>query len=249
MSAWPLDARLHPRLSPAATLYAAALAVSVGAGLSLRSPLLLGIGALAAAVVALRAAPELSLVLLASEGTLKSLYPFTEIPGDLLIWSLALTLWSCWVMIRRHGLPRVPWTAALFLVLSTLLVVAAMRSSLPGAGSKAIYFEVVPLVLFFSPFVLVRDLPALTRLAVAFIAVGFIVAQAASPSADPSEPYTLPGGSEIKAALFPAFGALAAVTCVAMRVRGRWRLAFFAVGAVLAAAAVPRRLARRPGRR
>ena len=89
MSAWPLDARgLYPRLSPAATLYVAALAVSVGAGLSLRSPLLLAIGALAAAAVALRAAPELSLVLLASEGTLKSLYPFTHIPGDLLIWSL-----------------------------------------------------------------------------------------------------------------------------------------------------------------
>ena len=113
-------------LSPAATLYAAALAVSVGAGLSLRSPLLLAIGALAAAAVALPAAPELSLVLLASEGTLKSLYPFTHIPGDLLIWSLALTLWSCWVVIRRSGLPRVPWATALFLVLSTLIVVAAM---------------------------------------------------------------------------------------------------------------------------
>ncbi len=238
MSAWPLDGLgLYSRLSPAAALRVAAFAVSVGAGLSLRSPLLLAIGALAAAAVALPAAPELALVLLASEGTLKSLYPFTEIPGDLLIWSLALTLWSCWFMIRRQGLPRVPWTAALILVLSTLLVVAAMRSSLPGAGSKAIYFEVVPLTLFFSPFVLVRDLPALTRLALAFIVVGFIVAQASSPSADPSEPYTLPGGNEITAALFPAFGALAAVTCVAMRVRGRWRLVFFAVGAVLAAAA------------
>jgi O-antigen ligase len=86
--------------------------------------------------------------------------------------------------------------------------------------------------------VLVRDLPALTRLAFAFIAVGFVVAQAASPSADPSEPFTLPGGSEITAALFPAFGALAAVTCVAMRVHGRWRLVFLALGAVLAAAAV-----------
>jgi O-antigen ligase len=237
MSAWPLDARrLNPGLSPAGILFAAALALSVGAGLSLRSPLLLGIGALAGAVVALRAAPQLSLVLLASEGTLKSLSPFRDIPGDLLIVSVALTLWSCWVMVERHGLPRIPWTAALFLVLSTLLVVAAMRSSLPGAASKAIYFEVVPLVLFFSPFVLVRDLPALTRLAVAFIAVGFIVAQAASPSADPTQPYTLPGGSEITAALFPAFGALAAVTCVAIRARGRWRLVFLAVGVVLAAA-------------
>jgi O-antigen ligase len=237
MSAWPLDALgLYPRLSPVAALRVAAFAVSIGAGLWLRSPLLLGIGALTGAVVALRAAPELSLVLLASEGTLKSLSPFTAIPGDLLIWSLALTLWSCWVMVERHGLPRIPWTAALFLVLSTLLVVAAMRSSLPGAASKGIYFEVVPLVLFFSPFVLVRDLPALTRLAVAFIAVGFIVAQAASPSADPTQPYTLPGGSEITAALFPAFGALAAVTCVAIRARGRWRLVFLAVGVVLAAA-------------
>jgi O-antigen ligase len=238
MSAWPLDARgLGPRLSPAAALSAAALAASVGAGLALRSPLLLGIGALAGAVIALRAAPELSLVLLASEGSLKSLYPFTEIPADLLLVTLALTLWSCWSMIQRHGLPRVPWTGALFLVLSTLLVVAAMRSSLPGATSKAIYFEAVPLLLFFSPFVLVRDLPALTRLALGFVVVGFIVVQATSPSADPSEPYTLPGGSEITAALFPAFGALAALTCVAMRARGRWRMVFLALGAVLAAAA------------
>jgi O-antigen ligase len=188
--------------------------------------------------VALRAAPELSLVLLASEGTLKSLYPFTKLPVDLLIVSLALTLWACWVMIGRHGLPRVPWTAALFLVLSTLLVVAAMRSSLPGAGSKAIYFETVTLVLFLSPFVLVRDLNALTRLAAGFIVVGFIVVRVTHATADPSEPYTLAGGSEIEAALFPAFGALAAVTCVAMRVRGAWRIVLFAVGAVLAAAAV-----------
>jgi O-antigen ligase len=239
VSAWPLDARgLGPRLPPAAALYAAALAVSVGGGLVLRSPLLLAIGALAGAVVVLRTAPELSLVLLASEGTLKSLYPFTEIPGDLLLVTLALTLWSCWVMIRQHGLPRVPWTTVLFLVLSTLLVVAAMRSSLPGAASKAVYFEAVPLVLFFSPFVLVRDLQALTRLALAFIAVGFIVVHATSPGVDPSEPYTLPGGNEITAALFPAFGALAALTCVAMRTRGRWRIVFLVVGAVLAAAAV-----------
>jgi O-antigen ligase len=239
VSAWPLPSRaLGQRLSPATGLYAAALALSVGAGLSLRSPLLLAIGALAGAVVALRAAPELSLVLLASEGTLKSLYPFTEIPANLLIVSLALTLWSCWVIVQRHGLPRVPWAAALFLVLSTLLVVAAMRSSLPGALHKGIYFEAVPLLLFFSPFVLVRDLPALTRLALGFIAVGFVVAQAASPSPDPTQPYTLAGGSEITAALFPAFGALAAVTCVALRARGRWRVVFLALGAVLAAAAV-----------
>jgi O-antigen ligase len=239
VSALPLYARgFIPRLSPAAALFAATLAAGTGAGLAARSPLLLGISALAGAVVALRAAPELALVLLASEGTLKSLYPFTEIPADLLIVTLALTLWSCWVMIRRHGLPSVPWTAALFLVLSTLLVVAAMRSSLPGAGSKSIYFETVTLVLFLSPFLLVRDLPALTRLAVAFVAVGFIVAHATHASPDPSEPYTVPGGSEIEAALFPAFGALAAVTCVALRARGLWRIVFLAAGVVLAAAAV-----------
>ncbi len=238
MSAVPLPGHgFGPRLSPAAALYVAALAVSVGAGLTLRSPLLLGIGALAGAVVALRAAPELSLVLLASEGSLKSLYPFTEIPADLLIVTLVLTLWSCWFVIQRHGVPRVPWTAALILVLSTLLVVAAMRSSLPGATSKGIYFEAVPLLLFFSPFVLVRDLTALTRLAVAFIGVAFIIVHASSPSADPSQPYTLPGGSEIEAALFPAFGALAAVTCVAMRMHGRLRVVLLTVGAVLAVAA------------
>jgi O-antigen ligase len=218
-------------------LYATALALSVGSGLALRSPLLLGIGAVAGGVVALRAAPELSLVLLACEGSLKGLYPFTEIPADLLLVSLALTLGSCWVMIRRHGLPRVPWTAALFLVLSTLLVFAAMRSSLSEAGSKAIYFEVATLVLFFSPFVLVRDLATLNRLALAFIAVGFIIVNATSPTADPSQPYSVPGGSEITAGLFPAFGALAAVTCVAMRLRGAWRIGAFAVGAVLAGAA------------
>jgi hypothetical protein len=238
MSALPVRAGgLGGNLSSAAALYAAAVAVSVVSGVTLRSPLLLGIGAVAATVVALRAAPELALVLLACEGSLKSLYPFTEIPVDLLLVSLALTLWSCWVMIRRHGLPRVPWTAALVLVLSTLLVFAAMRSSLSEAGSKAIYFEAVTLTLFFSPFVLVRDLATLTRLALAFIAVGFIIVNATSPTADPSQPYSVPGGSEITAGLFPAFGALAAITCVAMRVRGVWRLSAFAVGVVLAAAA------------
>ena len=196
----------------------------VGSGVVLRSPLLLGIGAVAGAVVALRAAPELSLVLLACEGSLKSLYPFTEIPADLLLVSLVLTLLSCAVMIRRHGLPRVPWTAGLFVVLSTLLVFAAMRSSLSEAGTKAIYFEVVTLTLFFSPFVLVRDLATLNRLALAFIVVGLIIVNATSPTADPSQPYTVPGGSEITAGLFPAFGALAAITCAAMRLRGAWRI-------------------------
>ena len=47
----------------------------------------------------------------------------------------------------------------------------------------------------------------------------------------------MPGGSEITAGLFPAFGALAAITCVAMRLRGVWRIGAFAVGAVLAGAA------------
>ena len=63
------------------------------------------------------------------------------------------------------------------------------------------------------------------------------MAQAASPSTDPTQPYTLPGGSEIEAALYPAYGALAAVTCVAMRVRGPWRLLALAVGVALAGAA------------
>jgi O-antigen ligase len=238
MSALPLRAGGRGlRLEPDAALYALGIAAGLGLGLALRSALLLAIAGLAGAVVAVRVAPEISLVLLASEGTLKSLYPFSELPVDLLLVTLGLTFWACVVVTRVHGLPRIPPASALIIVLAALLVVAVMRSSLPGATAKAVYFEVVPLALFFSAFVLVRDLRALTRLAIGFVVVGFIVAHAASPSTDPSQPYTLPGGSEIEAALYPAFGALAAVTCVAMRVRGRWRLLALALGVALAAAA------------
>jgi O-antigen ligase len=239
MSALPVRAGgLGRRLEPDAALYALGIAAGLGLGLALHSALLLAVAGLAGAIVAVRAAPEISLVLLASEGTLKSLYPFTKVPVDLLIVSLALTLWACVAVSRARGLPRIPSASALMLVLVALLLVAVMRSSLPGATGKGVYFEVVPVVLFFSPFVLVRDLGALTRLAAGFMVVGFIVAHAASPSADPTQPYTLPGGSEIEAALYPAFGALAAVTCVALRVRGRWRLLVLALGIVLAGAAV-----------
>jgi hypothetical protein len=239
VSAWPLSrGELPPRLTPPAALNGLAIASGLVLGLALRSSLLLGLAAVAGAFLAIRAAPELSLVLLASEGTLKNLSPFTRIPADFLIVTLALTLWACAVVIRRHGLPRIPWASALFIVLSTLLVVAAMRSSLPGATGKGLYFEIVPMTLFFSPFVLVRDLHALVRLALAFAVVGLIVAEAATPSIDPSQPYTLPGGSEIEAALYPAFGALAVATCVVLRVRGRWRLPLLALAVLLAAAAV-----------
>ena len=238
MSALPLRAGGRGlRLEPDAALYALGIATGLGLGLAMRSALLLAIAGLAGAVVAVRAAPEISLVLLASEGTLKSLYPFSELPVDLLLVTLGLTLWACVVVTRLHGLPRIPPASVLIIILSSLLVVAAMRSSLPGATAKGVYFEVVSLALFFSSLVLVRDLRALVRLAVGFTVVGFIVAQAASPSTDPTQPYTLPGGSEIEAALYPAYGALAAVTCVAMRVRGPWRLLALAVGVALAGAA------------
>jgi O-antigen ligase len=101
-----------------------------------------------------------------------------------------------------------------------------------------VYFEIVALTLFFAPLVLIRDLSALVRLALGFAVVGLIVANAATPSIDPSQPYTLPGGSEIEAALYPAFGALAVATCLALRVRGLWRLPLLALALLLAGAAV-----------
>ena len=106
----------------------------------MRSALLLAIAGLAGAVVAVRAAPEISLVLLASEGTLKSLYPFSELPVDLLLVTLGLTLWACVVVTRLHGLPRIPPASVLIIILSSLLVVAAMRSTATARARKKFFF-------------------------------------------------------------------------------------------------------------
>ena len=60
------------------------------------------------------------------------------------------------------------------------------HSAYPGSTDKAVYFEVVCGTLFFAPLVLVRDIEAVWRTAVAFVAIGLVVAHAATPGSIPS---------------------------------------------------------------
>ncbi|HEY1480642.1 MAG TPA: O-antigen ligase family protein [Gaiellales bacterium] len=242
MSAWPLEStRLGieiPRPSGPLAICLGAFGAAAALGVGMHSTLLVVIAAAAAAGLAIVRAPEFLVVLFACQGTLKSLPPFTASPVDLLIVSFVLCGVACAVRIYRDGLPRIPLASVLMLVVSGLLVVAALRTVVPGATYKAINFEIVGSALLFMPLILVRDTKALARLALGFVIVGIMVALAATPSGDPSEPLIIPGGDEITAALFPAFGGLAAISCLAMRCRGIQRLLLLALGIVLLGASV-----------
>jgi O-antigen ligase len=184
-------------------------------------------------------APEVLLVLLATQGAIKSLPFFAETPVNLLYVSLGLVGIACALRIRSQGLPPFAVSStALIVLLIVLLLFAALTSPIPGATYKAVYFEIVCGTLFFASLILVRDGPGLARLATGFVIVGLVVAQAAVPGGIPNEPYTLPGGNEITAAYFPAMGALAALSCLAMRTFGLRRVALLALAGLLTVAAV-----------
>jgi len=183
-------------------------------------------------------APETLLALLAAQGTLKALPPFSSSPVSLLYVTLGLVAIACVLRVRAAGLPAVGLVPLLMGVLVVAVLLAALTSAYPGSTYKAVYFEVVCGTLFFAPLVLVRDIEAVWRTAVAFVAIGLVVAHAATPGSIPSQAFTVPGGNEITAAYFPALGAVAALACLAMRTLGARRVALIALAALLSAAAV-----------
>ena len=231
-----VDARERIRM-PLGVPATSAVAAATGALLGSVPTIVVALAPLAVWVVVY--APETLLVLLASQGTLKAVLPFTALPVDLLYVSLGLVGVASALRIREGGLPPFASSSVLMVVLAVLLLAAAISSSSRDGGTyKAVYFEVVCGTLFFAPMVLVRDAAGLGRLAAAFVIVGLLVAHAASPGSSPGQPYTLPGGNEITAAFFPAVGALAALTCLSMRSLGIRRLLAFSLFMLLAAAAV-----------
>jgi O-antigen ligase len=187
-------------------------------------------------------APEALLAVAVSQGTLKSLWPFVTLPGDLLLLSTAAVVVACVLAVRRHGLPRlqggVAGSSALMLVLVALMLVGGIRSLVPGATYKAVYFEVFSATLFAAAIILLRDPAGLARLAAGTVVAGFVVALSARAGTGPNEPLTVAGGNEIVAALYPAAGALAAITALAMSSRGVRRVLWLAAAAYLTIMAI-----------
>ena len=212
--------------------------IGIGVGIRFGSPSVVALGLVPLALWLVVHAPEGLLVALAAQGTLKAIVPFTAIPIDLLFVLMGLVSVACLLRIRRNGFPALTRSSALMVVLAVLLLVAAARTTIPGGVYKAVYFEAVCGTLFFAPMVLIRDAAGFARLAAGLVIVGLVVADAATPGSIPGQPYTLPGGNEITAAYFPAIGALAALSCLAMRAVGLRRVLLLVVAAVLTAAAV-----------
>jgi hypothetical protein len=124
------------------------------------------------------------------------------------------------------------------LALTVLLLVAAIRSTVPGGTHKAIYFELFSTSLFGAALILMRSEEAYTRLALGLVAVGLIVALSAHPTISPNEPLAVAGATEIETGLYPAFGALAALTVLAARTRGLRRVLWLAIASYLAVMSV-----------
>jgi O-antigen ligase len=123
-------------------------------------------------------------------------------------------------------------------VLVALMLIGALRSAVPGATYKAVYFELFTASLFGATVILIRDRAGVVHLAAGAVVVGLIVALSARAGAEPNLPLTVPGGNEIVAALYPAFGAIAAVTALALPARGLRRLLWLAVAAYLTIMAI-----------
>ena len=183
-------------------------------------------------------APEVLLPVLGAQGTLQGVEPFASSPVTLLYVLFGLLAIGCALRLRSDGFPSFGWPAVLMVVLVVMLLLAALTSSYPGGTFKAVYFEVTCGALFFAPLVLVRDVAGFVRIAAGFVVIGLLVAHAAIPGATPNQPFTVPGGNEITAAYFPAMGAVAALSCLAMRTYGLRRTLLFALAGLLAAAAV-----------
>lgn len=197
------------------------------------------VGALGVALMMVMLAPELVLALFLVSSAIKEATWMPSIPLDLTLLSWFLVVLAMVAAaLKPGGIPRVPRTAILALFLTALVVASVLWSVDPAAGfTKALKFEVLTMAAFVAPLLLIRTRAALTRLMLAFVGVGLVIALTTVATGNFGEPVTVAGGNEITAGLYPAIGLIAALGYLALLPRA-WRLTGFLPAVILLPAVV-----------
>jgi O-antigen ligase len=186
---------------------------------SFRPALIAGVTGTAILVAVL--APEVAIALFLLSGAVKAApwLPATPIDLTLMTW-LLLVLAMLAAASRRQGIPRIPRTALLALGLTALVLASVWWTLDPAGGwSKAVKFELLTMTGFVAPLLIVRNRAAMTRLMLALVCSGLLIALTAVTTTNASEPVTAAGGNEITAGLYPAVGLIAALGYLALRPR------------------------------
>jgi O-antigen ligase len=229
-----LDGRDFDRSSLAWPLLAAGLGFAV-LGILAKLPVLAGLGLLLAGGVVVVVAPELLYALFLSAGIIKANPVFASVPGDLTIATAGAISLAMLVRVLRGGVPPLPAATAIFPALAALGLLSVFWSDLPGTGlSKALLFETMTLLAFFSPFILIRTRSQLTRFMVAIVGIALFVALTAEKTGHPSKPLVAAGGNEIELALICGFGLLAAFGYLLVIGKSGWGVLWMIPAAYLA---------------
>ena len=115
------------------------------------------------------------------------------------------------IRVLRSGVPPLPGPTAIFPLLAGLAVLSVLWSPYPEKGlEKALLFQTLTMLAFFSPLVLVRQRTVLIRFMATAVALGMFVALTAEETGHPSNPLVAAGGNEIELAMAAALALLAA---------------------------------------
>lgn len=203
-----------------------------------RKVMILGVVGVALLMVWLT--PELLLALFLLSGAIKAAPWVPALPIDLtfLTW-VAMLAAMVVAALQPGGIPRVPRTALIAVGLIFIIVASVSWSLDPAAGmSKAGRFEILTMSGFAAPLLLIRNRTQMTRLMLALVGSGMLIALTAVATGNINEPLSTAGGNEITAGLYPAVGLIAAVGYLALLPRSLWRIAGLLPVIVLLPAAV-----------
>lgn len=167
-------------------------------------------GIAAAGVMVVIVAPEVALAVFLSAGIIKSNPLLSAVPMDLTVLSGAAVGAGVVIRLIRTGVPPLPWGTAIFPLLAGFGLLSVLWSPFPEKGlEKAVLFETLPMLAFFSPFFLVRRRTELIRFLITVVAIGLMVALTAEKTDVASNPLVAAGGNEIELAMAAGLGLLA----------------------------------------
>jgi hypothetical protein len=205
------------------------VAASVGisaVGIAGDAPVLVYAGAMVAAVLMALLAPELVLAVFILAGGVKAAPWLAGLPVDLTLVGWLGTVLAIAIHGLRPGLgvPPFPAGTVLAVPLVVLVVVSNFWSLDPASGlTKTVRFELLTMVAFIAPIVLIRSRLALARLMLGLVGFGVLIALTTVEAITPGE-RAAAGGNVIQAGLYPAIGAIATVGYLALVTRGWTRV-------------------------
>ena len=171
--------------------------------------------------------PEIVLALFLDVGAVKDSSAVSWLPVDLTLLLAAAIVIAIVLKCVREGVDPFPPPSALMAILAALVVASVLWSPAPASGLvRALRFESLTLLAFVAPIVLVRTRKSFTRLMIALVGAGLVVASLAHATHDVNKPLVVPGGIEIELGLDVGYGILAAVGYLFLARRTRMRAAW-----------------------